>query len=68
MTVYRHMFPSVPFAAVEVCSPVQLLVLLVRTDQVNLDEFFNEAQLHRDMLRELRLKENYETFLHGGPL
>ena len=53
MTVCRHMFPSVPSAAVEVCSPVQLSVLLVSTDQVNLGEFFNEVQLHGDMLREL---------------
>ena len=48
---------SVPFAAVELCSPVQLLVLLVSTNQVNLDEIFNEVLLHRDMLRELRLKK-----------
>ena len=54
MTVCRHMFPSLHFAAVEVRSPVQLLVLLVSTDQVNLDEFFNQVQLHRDMLRELK--------------
>ena len=54
VTVCRHMFPTVPFAAVEVCSPVQLSVLLVSTDQVNLNEFFNEVQLHRHMLRELR--------------